>query len=196
MKSRMTKPLALSHRIRLRDMRPDEIVRVYTWQDLEGWRAAERRGHLTGSHGHSDGDDSWDRPYEWMRRAMAERIPDFSGDLPVWAWFKRQNPRRSPRLRERVRIIADVPRRRILPSDYDLWHLPLNDGPICLTPEEDDAWPHEHGHPAIEETWHHVFEIVEGPGRTRDWLGRPDYIQACVDRIRMDEIVSVRMPGA
>jgi len=191
----MTKPLALSHRIRLRDMDPEELVRVYTWQHVDGWEASKERGHLTGSHGRPHEEDLWDGPYEWMRSAMAERIPGFSGDLPVWTWLKRENPRRAHWIRDRVRIIADVPRGRMLLSDYELWHLPLNRGAICLTPEEDEAYPHDTAGDAIMDTWHHVLDIVGGPHRTRDWLGVPDTIQACVDRIGIDEIVSVRMPG-
>lgn len=176
-------------------MDPDAPLRVHTWQDVAGWEAARMRGHLTGSHGHPLVDDpAWDRAYEWMRGAMAERIPGFSGDLPVWCWMKRQNPRRAYWIRDRVRITAIVPRRRVLLSDYELWHLPLNNGAICLTREEDDAWPHPHGDPIVMETWHHVLEIVERPGASWDWMGQPSIIQACVDRIGLDEIVSVRPP--
>jgi len=193
----MIKQLPASRRAALMEMGPDEPLRVHTYQHVDAWSAAVERGFLTGDHGHVDdflGD--WGKvPYEWMRSQMAERMPDFSGDLPVWAWLKRHNPRSTDWIRDSVRITAIVPRRRVLLSDYDLWHLPLNNGAICLTREEDAAWSHPHGDPIMKTTWHHCLEIRDMPWHDRDWIAPPTLVQACVDRIRLDEVVSVRMPG-
>ena len=177
-------------------MDPSALLRVHTWQHPAAWAAALDRGYLTGSHGHRDDpdDDLFDAPYEWIRDEMAKVVPDFSGDLPVWAWPKTQNPRRNPYHRRRVRITALVPRARALPSDYELWHLPLNRGNVPLTRAEDDAWDLPHGHPDVRTTWHRVLEIVGHEGAERDFIGSPSIIQLCVDRIRLDEIVSVRHP--
>ena len=77
-----------------------------------------------------------------MRDQMADRIKGFSGDYPVWAWLKRPSAKPKPcryrGTREENRIIALVPRSRILLSDYDLWHNPLNNGPVASSEEEYD----------------------------------------------------------
>jgi hypothetical protein len=193
----MIKPLPASRRAALMEMGPDEPVRLYSYQHPDAWAAARDREWLTGDHGHVDdflGD--WGKvPYEWMRSQMAERIPGFSGELPVWAWLKRHNPRSTKWIRRNVRITAIVPRRRILLSDYDSWHLPLNDGAILLTREEDEAWEHHDDPVEVQATWHRCLEIRDMPWHSYDWAAPPSLIQACVDRIRLDEIVGVRMPG-
>lgn len=174
------------------DMDPRTLVRVYTWQHPKGWEAALERGHLTGSHGSDEAyDGDMVKPYEWMRDQMAQRIEDFSGDLPVWAHLKNQNPRRIETIRNRVRIIAMIPRGRMLLSDLQTWDLPVNDGPICMDEAEYDAFPEDRD---VRETWDRVFEIVDRPWHDGNWIKAPTDIQACIDRIALDEIVSVRHP--
>jgi hypothetical protein len=188
----MVRPLPLSRRRALVDMDPRTLVRVYTWQYPKGWDAALERGHLTGSHGSDEtyGGDM-DRYYEWMRSRMAERIPGFSGDLPVWAHLKGQNPRRIESIRNRVRIIAMVPRGRMLISDLQAWDMAIVDGPICENEAEYDAFPEDRD---VTETWHRAFEIIDQPRHDGRWAKAPTDLQACVDRIALDEIVSVRHP--
>jgi hypothetical protein len=188
----MVRPLPLSRRKALVDMDPDTLVRVYTWQHPEGWKAAVERGYLTGSHGSDEayGGDMV-RSYEWMRSQMARRIAGFSGDLPVWAHLKNQNPRRIETIRNRVRIIAMVPRGRMILSDLQTWDIVINDGAICMDEDEFDAFPEDGD---VTQTWDRVFEIVDGPWHDGNWFKAPADVQACIDRITLDEIVSVRHP--
>lgn len=196
-------------------MPPHELVRVYTRQHQDAWRVARDRGYLTGSHGVEDEEVNGDfqYPYEWMRRMMAERIPDFTGDLPVWAWVKRQNERKwvtSWNVADRAiipvmpRIIALVPRQRILLSCYDLWHAHLNNWNIALSEEEERAydarWPSYKipgEDPEYQEdtevNWPLVLDLDSPrPRYVQDTHGRLSRVQACVDRIYLDEVQSVR----
>lgn len=198
----------------LESMDPDQLVRVYTRQDPLAVAEAQERGFFTGSHGHRpDDDDFFDYPYEWMRQQMAERIPHFSGDLPVWTWLKKQNERKwieSWIKEERKnspptpRIIALVPRKRILISCFELWHQHLNNWPVSFTEADDEAfekkWPHNiavNTNPEyqsdVEANWTEVFNIT-GPRSAflREIHGPVSVVQACVDRIYMNEVVSIR----
>lgn len=196
----MIKPLPSSVRESLSEMSPDVPVRVYTYQSHDSWNAALVNGHLSGEGAPVDKDwkDIAAGPYQWMRRQMASRITDFSGDLPVWCWLKRRNPRQADWTAGTVRITAMVPRGRMLISDYELWHMPLNHGPIVDNEDEYDKWDWKNpdGKEAIEATWSEIFRITDRTERDPKWIGRPDLLQACVDRIRLDEIVDVRhMPA-
>lgn len=201
----MTKPIAQSRIREFVDADPEELIRVYTYQAPEAWKAAQKRGYLTGSHNHPN-DVSWDEPYEWMREQMAKRIPDFSGDLPVWAWLKRENGKK--RVRDPyTRLIALVPRKRILASCYDLWHHPLNNWFIATTEEEDknydQRWPKYIGHgedsqhqKEVELHWEKIFDLREArTGYTLKNYGVLERIQLCVDRIYVNEIVGIRPPS-
>jgi hypothetical protein len=189
--------------IRLRD--PNRSVRIYTFQHKIAYAAALERGYLTGplKHAESDSNDPWNwiEQYQWMREQMAKRVPRFSGDLPVWAYVSRPNLRQQPYRPDSVLIVADVPRTRMLISDHSTWHIPLNRGFISYSEEEDDtldqAHPFEAPGPrpicdAMKLNWERVFEIgMPDSNKTRKWLGAGDDLQACVDRVYMDEIIRI-----
>lgn len=192
------------------DMDTNAPVKVWTTQHPDAWIEAQRRGWLSGKHPWSymraeDEDQAspqFVRAYEWMRKMMAERIPEFSGDLPVWCWHKRSNPRqKSMRLSEPyVRIAALVPRSRILASGHSEWHSVLNGMPL-VGEEEWYAWDKATiwgacatGKVAagVEKTWEGVFDLRPRTGVDAQWMGQPNIVQFCVDRIKLDEIISVR----
>ena len=197
----MTKKLPRSRIDALAAASPDTLIRIYTYHDPQAWRDAQERGYFTGESAPSEGDCNrvWYKvPYEWMRTHMAATVPDFSGDLPVWAWTKRLNRRREKWASKEVRITALVPRRRIVFSDYDLWHVPLNNGPVTFSEAEDDSWyqapklVHLREGLNVQDTWHHVFDLKERSQEHASYLGVCDRVQVCVDRIYLDEIVGVR----
>lgn len=180
-------------------------TRIYTYQHRDVLSAALEHGYLTGSEEHAffDADErehmAW--PYGWMRRQMATRLPAYSGDWPVWAYTRRPSWRKFHRSwspesrRDLVRITALVPRDRVLLSDLDLWHLPLNHGYLSLTEAEDNAISQANlSREQIEESWQRIFDL-DRPAIADEiqWIRstRP-VVQACVDRIFLAEIVSLR----
>ncbi|NUB11251.1 DUF3841 domain-containing protein [Azospirillum brasilense] len=184
---------------------PANYIRLYTYQHRRTLSAAMERGYLTGSEDHAffDADErdhmAW--PYTWMLRQMATRLPAYSGDWPVWAYIRRPSWRKFHRSwspesrRDLVRITAVVPCERALLSDLDLWHLPLNHAYLSLTEAEDEAVNQFMlSRERIEESWQRIFDIDRAP--TADeirWIrSKRPVIQACVDRIYLTEIVSVR----
>ncbi len=175
-------------------LHPEALIRVYSFQGDEAMAFYNQNGYLTGDKEYIETGDLWPEPYTWMRKQMAEKIEDFSGDYPVWGWLKRPSAKPKPKkyrgTNERYRFIALVPRKRILLSDYELWHSPLNGSQISLTETEFDNFV---GDP--EPTWGRIFEFpLELTPDQKYWLGVPEKVrvQACIDRIYASEVVSIR----
>lgn len=204
------KPVPRSRLLRILDAEPHRPIRVWTVQHRDAVAAAERRGYLSGDHGRGFDADDFDadgRPvrngfahaYGWMRDRMAEMVPDFSGDHPVWAWLKRPSTRpavwRQDAGAASVLVSAAVPRCRLLLSDFDGWHAVLNNWYLGRTEAEEEAVEAAGGpSPAEREaSWARIFDL--GRPRTAEeirWRGHPTFIQACVDRIHWHEVLRVR----
>ena len=117
-----------------------------------------------------------------------------------------------------VRIEAEVPRNRMLLSDYDAWHFVLNGWCIPLTPEENDHWndlwdqwnaspwagdglkPNFWKVPenkaAAVVSWPLIFDLERiHKLLTEDmefFSSKQQYVQACVEKIRLDEVIRVQ----
>lgn len=188
---------------------PDALIRIYTLQDKDGIEAAQERGFFKGEPGAIE--EQWFLPaYRWMQAQMAARLPDFSGDLPVWAWAKRPIVRRkrNPDQREtRTRITALVPRRRILFSCFHDWHSCLNNSPVIQSNAEWDAY--ERAYPLhnmsaaqkrdhqtyIKSTWDKVFDLHNPREQeASEWRGANQTVtpQLCIDRLYLDEVIATR----
>lgn len=191
---------------------PGTLMRVWTFQEHKALDELKTHGQFhscfqpdTGSDGSLD-DPAWNRAHHWMHEQMSRLVPDFSGQYPVWAWPKRPNLRLCRRLWPRQSlwlIAADVPAQRILASDYDLWHIPLNGGRITKSAAEDadlDA-----AGAAATWGWEKVFDIGflhpdprvsrgRSQGYVADWIGGSSsvIVQLCVDGIRLPEVRSIR----
>lgn len=172
----------------------DSLVRVYSYQQEEALGRMETYGYLTGPI--DEAVDEYFRPaYDWMREQMAKRIINYTGEYPVWAWTKRCSSKNKVRkyrgTKESVRITAMVPKSRILLSDYERWHSPLNDSPVLRTEAEFDTF---HGDP--QPTWERVFDFTP-PTDPKEiyWRGAGKYyrVQACIDRIYPHEIVNIKV---
>jgi hypothetical protein len=180
-------------------MPPERLVRIYSLQSAVAWQRAREVGYFTGEADHVDED--FRHAYDWMREQMGERIPGYSGDYPVWAWIKRPNMRQWDRFDEpTVLVVADVPRRRVLASDYHAWHTVLNNSYDTASEEEWDwifsAVPIPAPEPSLEAqraSWQKVFDLDDPPigSPAWKWRGAPDVVQLCIDRVSLDEIVRV-----
>ena len=88
--------------------------------------------------------------YEWLIRQMKKRIgpPPAGVRYPVWAWYAQNGKHRKPDLRSErwgyglgnkqyACIEFEIPDDLVLLSDFDVWHIVLNNGLISETEEED-----------------------------------------------------------
>jgi hypothetical protein len=184
---------------RLRAKQPDDLVRVYSFQSIAARDAAEAKGFWAGDAAFIDPD--FRTPYAWMIEQMQIRIPGFSGDYPIWAYLRRPNMRQRRYDEDAVLVVADVPRKRMLLSDYDGWHNPLYFWYWASTQEEMDrleaAGLQTFGcerdiTPEMKKSWEAIFDLSE---RTDPdviaYNGRLDTVQATIDRIYTHEIVRI-----
>ncbi len=139
---------------------------------------------------------------------MQERIPDYNGGWPVWAWTRWDVKRPKPDLRYRhlprgtpgVLIEAKVPAQLHLPHDFELWHHVLNDWHLARTEAESEAWderertiPFTQRIQEKSESWKYIFDLS---GKERDWrwLGslRKHPIATVIEEVRQEWIVSMQ----
>jgi hypothetical protein len=193
----------------------DTLVRLYSYQAQEAWDIAEQKGYWAGSQGVVEDRDFWEfrQAYAWMQEQMATRIPDYSGDLPMWGWLKRPSAKPKPTQYQGtsgiIRLTVMVPLKRILFSDYDSWHHVLNVMHLSKTEREHDehckiwagkARDSEHRHTpeyleAIRPSWQSCLAFNPATNQEElDWGGSTKrfIVQACVDRFKWDEVVAVR----
>lgn len=196
------RPIPFSKRCALFNAHPEQLIRLYTRQHHLAWEQAQNRGYFTGDHGILDIDEesgidfTFHKPYDWMKDQMAKIVPDFSGERPMWAYPKRPLNKGWWKLRpDFIQFTVLVPRKRILFSDYELWHHPLNNWLISDNEQEDDVWWDMNPKPDPSYTWHKCLDICQDYRKTKnDWFRYTDDIQACVDRIYLHEIVSIKHP--
>ena len=161
-------------------------MKLYTVQGLTHWDESTRKGSLTGGTSLQHVDPDWHPAYNWMREQMRRRLGAVSGDYPVWAWpWEAYESRFEPDSRwgtvgeDMVVLGFDVPEARVLTSDFMAWHQVLNND---LIGEEDVFTEAEK-----LASWDRIFD----PAQLKGWTDGKS-LQACVDRVRLDEIFFVR----
>jgi Domain of unknown function (DUF3841) len=149
--------------------------------------------------------------YAWMRAQMAERLPNYGGHFPWWAWVAPPAGRRRPDLRARwayhtgwppgtpcVRLELELADEEVLVSDFDEWHAVLNHGPLVETDAEWDritALPEPQQTVACQATWPRMFELAA----SHDcpwwdfWHGADStrIVQACFETLRLADVRAV-----
>jgi len=171
-------------------------VKLHTIQLLSVWRRAQGAGYLVGGNGPQfDETYGWREAYEWMRKQMLRRIPNFSVDYPVWAWVERPDLRRRDHLSLGVKgvlLTVEVPKERVLVSDFSAWHFVLGKWYLPMDGERERlhrTWDITSGAERARRvrSWERIFT----PERIRDSVGRGP-LQACVDRVYTEEVIEVR----
>ena len=170
----MTKPSPYSRIKRIQNAEPETLIRLWTFQTKKDYAKALEIGKFIGNEWtpyYEQEGIGFRRAYDWMRQQMSQKINNFSGHRPIWAWIKRPSTRRIAN--DTVLISALVPKCRILLSDFDPWHIILNNCTIDDTTER--VAPFE-----TSATWEKIFD-----------LDRRCYVQACVDGLNVNEILYV-----
>ncbi len=119
-------------------------MRLWTIQPIGFYESSREKGVLR-ADGRKIGRD-WTPQYCWMREQMKKRVPGYKGRYPIWAYpFKPDMRRRHWGIGgQRVaRIEFEAPEEKVLVSDYDLWHVPLNFGYLGTSEEDEDAFDRE-----------------------------------------------------
>lgn len=82
-------------------------------------------------------EDTFVNAYEWISEKMKSQIgnPPDNVKFPVWAWYKVDGQHQRPDMRtfgmrvfqKSVLMEIEIPDNQVLLSDFDLWHIVLND---------------------------------------------------------------------
>ena len=87
--------------------------------------------------------------YSWMTDQMIKRIGQKPKGVnyPMWAWYQWEGERKRLDMRSHrvwgekgtpiVLLTIDVPPEKVLLSDFDMWHMVLNNGYLALTEEDE-----------------------------------------------------------
>lgn len=183
-------------------------VRLWTLQPLTVWETLRRERTLLVDPEHAGFDQDFRQAYDWMRGQMAERLPEYGGHYPWWAYDYRVDLR-SWRYQvgpgPHVRLDLALPPERVLLSAYGAWHAVLGRTYLPQGTGEDE-WDREGGgwddelrqnglNPSspeplpeprksrLEASWQRIFDV--------DDLRATNTIQACFERLELADVVEV-----
>jgi len=92
-------------------------------------------------------DKNFANAYEWLVEKMNEKIGNPSNvKLPVWAWYKINGENKLPyfndtliNYEDQYLLEIEIPDSQVVLTDYNLWHMPLNNCYANIE-EDDDKW--------------------------------------------------------
>lgn len=177
---------------------------LWTIQHEDAYREMLDTGVLRANENHLFCEDDLKFAYDWMSRQMSQRIgpPPDGIKYPVWAWFQWEGKRKRRDLRlsgyakrgtPMVQIEFEIQRDKVLLSDFDDWHLVLNNS-YCADSEEDFnafyALNPRDAQRQTENSWIKIFNIESFvPG----WTLAPDEksIQATLWELKLSQVRKV-----
>lgn len=147
--------------------------------------------------------------YDWRIRQMKKWIgpPPQGVVYLVWAWYKQNGKHKKPDWRgerwdygpgdeDYTCIEFEIPDDQVLLSDFDSWHIILNNGLFSDSEEEadqkdayNDSLPVAEQKAYKEKNWEKIFDITPFENR---WTRRGDWVQATVWELRNYMIRDVR----
>lgn len=150
--------------------------------------------------------------YGWLMDQLdkKDKKPE-NVQLPIWAWFRFDKMEKKPDLRhscygtrgdKMVCIEIEIPDEKVLLSDFDLWHFPLNNWWLddCFHPDygdEDydkahewfDSLSKEEQEIEKEKSWHQIFNIEPYDSY---WIARGNYVQAIFWELKLEDVKKVQ----
>jgi len=153
--------------------------------------------------------DTWQKAYTWMSDEMIKRVGPPPCDIiyPMWAWVWYDGPNSRPDLRtttmrnwakhsQHVLLTLDIQKDNLLISDYNLWHLCLNNW--FLGPEEEQWLKIEDAtqkNNAKHTSWTRIFDHdwcrVWGEYKEQDQI-----LQATLWSIKPENVIKATLFGA
>ena len=152
-------------------------IRLWTIQSPDVWNALQEQKTLLVDPNHPtfvSHIDGFPDAYDWMREQMTQRISDYSGHYPWWAYehfldlrFYRWHTH--PSGQRLVRLELVIPREKVLLSAYGDWHCVLNRAylPASILEEDYDremaAWEEAAKRSGIEVSYGRPKVVVPYP---------------------------------
>ncbi len=146
---------------------------LWTIQHINAYESLMKNGVLRANENYLFCQDDLRYAYDWMAKELRERIgvPPDGIRYPVWAWYqwegkrKRRDLRQScyaPRGTPMVQIEFEVDQDFVLLSDFDDWHMVLNNSYIADSEQEFDEFYSFSScdmQERIEKSWVKIFDI-------------------------------------
>ena len=120
-------------------------MKVYTIQNAEIIKSLNSKGFYS-TDSRFICDESFLEPYQWLTNKAKTIISGWNTPRPIWVWKDRpdlrshrfcSDPENPNNIIPSVLITLEIPREKILFTDFDLWHYVLNRCPVPYTPQED-----------------------------------------------------------
>lgn len=106
-------------------------MKYYSLQNLDAWKDAIKNGYLVGNKKYIM-DEEFDAHYQWMMKQMEKRINVDASDYPIWLWLTLNNVNIEEITFnlscDYVLLEIDLPEDKVLLSNFDAWHIILNNG--------------------------------------------------------------------
>jgi hypothetical protein len=161
----------------------------WTLQTKKVWEYAKQQGYLVGNQDYA----MFPEAYIWMIEQMKKRLPNYQGEYPVWLWIEKPDMRQAGHFRggtKCVRLKVELDDQNVLISDFDDWHMVLNDDFFADSEEEYDYFHAGKLSITKEESWQRIFEW----DRKRDpnWDGdKKRKLQGTTGKIELSNVISV-----
>ncbi|MFD1131333.1 MULTISPECIES: DUF3841 domain-containing protein [unclassified Paenibacillus] len=160
----------------------------WSMQTIEAWEAAQSIGYLEGEPERAMFPD----PYVWMIQQMHKRLPNYKGEYPIWLWPKKPDMRSTGHFiggTKCVRLTLDIDEKDVLISDFDGWHMVLNN--FFNSDNEKEAEDFDNGKlsTTLEESWERIFEFDRNVDTK--WAGNGEWRQGTTGRIYLDKVKKV-----
>ena len=157
-------------------------------------------------------DDHFTRAYAWISQQLRRRVgpPPARVTLPIWAWYRSANfQHRRPDLRthryypDQVCIEFEIAEEAVLLSDYENWHLVLNNAYFGAARTEAAArreWKwYDQLSPSQQQqakraSWRRVFDV---DAFENEWFRSGMIVQACFWQLHREQVRRVwhQQPG-
>lgn len=150
--------------------------------------------------------------YDWLNKYLDKKDPKPAHvQYPIWAWYRFDSKEKKPDLRhscygyrgdKMVCIELEIPDDKVLLSDFDLWHFPLNgwflddcfhDGYGEEEYDKNHEWfeslSKEERQELKEKSWEQIFNVER---YENDWISRGKYVQAVFWELKREYVRKVQ----
>lgn len=157
------------------------MATYYTIHSRRTWKNFLEQGFLEGHRDFA----MFPKQYEWLMQETAIRLPNYNGVYPVWLWTEIPPEYRSSNSmvarKKYVLLTIELEEKDVLLSDFEAWHIPLNDHEFEVENEVSNP-----------PNWDKVFDF--------DWLRKNFYededakivLQGTTGRISTQHVVKVK----
>ena len=183
---------------------------LWTIQPIEVWNLIQYRGvYRCDSSKSTMVNMGFDEAYKWIALQMEKRVgpPPEGVKFPVWAWYIQNGKHKKPDLRikrwlygpgdeDYTCIELEIPDSQVLLSDFDVWHLILDNWFISETEDEEnqlekyyETLSPESQKAFLYKNWERVLDISP---LNNNWIIRGECIQATFWELRKEMIRDVK----